>query len=721
MREKTTSIIPKKTHKIILLFTIILLMVQTISVQTTMATTPGEISNENISIEYRNVTVYAPAVGQTAEGYIGVISTITVTIQNQGSGRVFVDTLPLAQIDMQGSARLAVKVASSLVENDPNCSINPNNYDYFFVIRTKSPIIGGPSAGGILTTAVVALLQGWDLDDQTVMTGMINPDGSIGPIGGITKKIDAANSVGATRFLIPEGQGTYIETIYETIQTTWGQQVVSQQVTRNVSDYAQENYGIEVVEVGDIKDVVYYYTGHKYEVIASNQSISTEQYMDSMKPLATNLLSQANQSYQNASIAFEETDIPNRFPSYYRNQVTDFLNNAEDAFTESQDWFNQGLYYTSTSKSFQSLINSRFVTYACDYFKSSDQQVYLDNLLNDVQQYYAAQSEQAKNASVNGMITLQCVGAAQKRATEAAQYLTSAQNDYENGDFFSAIYELAFTYQRSESIGWWLGLSEYFNDTGNISSTQLENLASNYIDDAQQSIVYSQVILQELGSSSSLLTEAESMLKTAKQDKNNGYPAAALFEALEALSKGNLALELVDATTTEKIQNKLDRANESASASISESRMQGIEPLLAISYYEYAESMIDDNVQNALFYYKYSDLIPGVLTFTGSCGTQSSRYVGIPEPVTSFFNLDLNQIGEYFIIFAFIGGLAGIAVGIIIGKLIGKDKKPEKKPYTWTPYSIHDYQETQNPQHGSFRQQLPQNINDYFNKNDRYE
>ncbi len=718
--KKSTRFNPKKAYKTILLLTIILLMLQTISVQTTMATTPGEISNENISIEYRNVTVYAPAVGQTADGYVGVISTITVTIQSQGSGRVFVDTLPLAQIDMQGSARLSVKVASALVEKDPNCSINPNDYDYFFVIRTKSPIIGGPSAGGILTTAVVALLEGWDLDDQTVMTGMINPDGSIGPIGGITKKIDAANSVGATRFLIPEGQGTYTETIYETIQTAWGQQVVSHQVTRNVSDYAEDNYGIEVVEVADIKDVVYYYTGYEYEVVSSNQSISTEQYIDSMKPLATNLLSQANQSYHDASTAFDETSIPNRFPSYYRNQVTDFLNNAEDAFTESQDWFDQGLYYTSTSKSFQSLINSRFVTYACDYFNSSNQQMYLDNLMNEVQQYYYNQSEQAKNASVNGMITLQCVGAAQKRATEAAQYLNSAQKDYENGDFFSALYELAFTYQRSESIGWWLGLSDYFNDTGSISSTQLEDLASDYIDDAQQSIVYSQVILQELGSSSSLLTDAERMLNTAKQDKNNGYPAAALFEALEALSKGNLALELVDATTTEKIQNKLDRANESASASISESRLQGIEPLLAVSYYEYAESMIDDNVQNALFYYKYSDLIPGVLTFTGSCGTQSSRYVGIPEPKTSFFNLNMNQIGEYFIIFAFIGGLAGIAIGIIIGKLFSKDKKPEKKPYNWTPYNIQDYQEKRPPQDYSFRQRLPENINDYFNRGNQY-
>jgi len=82
--------------------------------------TPGQIYENSEMLSFRNVTVYAPAVAQTESGNVGVISTITVTIQSHGSGRVFVDTLPLAQVDMQGSARLAVKVASALVENDKN-------------------------------------------------------------------------------------------------------------------------------------------------------------------------------------------------------------------------------------------------------------------------------------------------------------------------------------------------------------------------------------------------------------------------------------------------------------------------------------------------------------------------------------------------------------------------------------------------------------------------
>ena len=48
----------------------------------------------------------------------------------------------------------------------------------------------------------------------------------------------------------------------------------------------------------------------------------------------------------------------------------------------------------------------------------------------------------------------------------------------------------------------------------------------------------------------------------------NGYSAAALFGSFESLVKANLALELVDGVTKDKVE----RARERASASITESR-----------------------------------------------------------------------------------------------------------------------------------------------------
>ena len=72
---------------------VILLLLLSCFSQISIATHPGEIQSGNVSLEYHNVTVYAPAVAQTEKGYVGVISTITATIQSNGSGRVFVDTL----------------------------------------------------------------------------------------------------------------------------------------------------------------------------------------------------------------------------------------------------------------------------------------------------------------------------------------------------------------------------------------------------------------------------------------------------------------------------------------------------------------------------------------------------------------------------------------------------------------------------------------------------
>lgn len=268
----------------------------------TVATTiPGEIYGGEESISYRNVTVYAPAVASTDEGYVGVISTITVTIQNNGSGRVFVDTLPLTEVDMQGSARLAVKVASAYVRNDENCNVDPSTYDYFFVVRTSSPVIGGPSAGGIMTVATISLLENWEMNNETIMTGMINPDGSIGPIGGIPQKIDAANSVGATHFLIPKGQGTYTE--YKTRIVMIGSWPTTETypVTTNIAEYAMDNYGITVTEIADVNEAIENFTGHTFYAHETDGNITTENYIESMKPLASTLIEDARQAYNNAT------------------------------------------------------------------------------------------------------------------------------------------------------------------------------------------------------------------------------------------------------------------------------------------------------------------------------------------------------------------------------------------------------------------------------------
>ena len=673
----------------------------------------GEIHEDEVTITYRNVTVYAPAVASTGNGYVGVISTITVKIQSNGSGRVFVDTLPLTQVDMQGSARLAVKVAGALVENDENCDIDPSTYDYFFVVRTSSPIIGGPSAGGIMTVATIALLENWDLSDKTVMTGMINPDGSIGPIGGITHKIDAAYSVGAMHFLIPYGQGTYTEMVITTETTGGWTRTVTKPVTRNVAEYAMDNYGMTVTEVADVNEALENFTGYRFFFDDANGEITTDDYLASMEPLSTNILQNARDAYYNASIELEDADIPNQYPTYYKDGIEDYLIAAEEKLTQSEESYENETFYTSTSKSFQSLIYSRFVSYACEYW-TTEEDSFIDDLLQEVQNWHNDASDEAKNAEISGFISLQTVGAAQRRVSEAKQYLDSAESMYNSelgiySNVLDFLYRLTFVVERSNSIGWWLGIGSYFNETGKLDKDTLDDLALEYIEEAQQATVYSSIILGEMGSTSgdstNYLSYAEELLETARDDLDKGYPAAALFEALEATVRANLAIEIIGVEPEEKIE----LASESAVNKISKSRQQGIEPVLAVSYYEYAESLANETeFDSALLYYKYSGMIAGVLSFSNSTlGTASSGYVGLPT---------ILRISEdWFITIVTAAALAlvlGLGLGLIIGGAFLKDgekKKPEFK-------QISHYEKP--PRHPYFsKEEMPRSIKDYYKKN----
>jgi len=645
----------------------------TISVYPSYASPPGIIQSGEVNIEYHNVSVYAPAVAQTENGYEGVISTITVTVQDNGSGRVFVDTLPLTQVDMQGSARLAVKVAGALVKNDDNCYVNPDLYDYFFVIRTSAPVIGGPSAGAVMTLATIALLENWTIDEHLVMTGMINPDGSIGPIGGIPYKVDAANSVGATHFLIPKGQMIYTEMLTETITQNGWTQIIQRPVTKNVSDYALDNYGMEVNEVEDINDVILYATGHTFDGSESKHQITSEDYMSAMRPLAESLLENAQVLFNDSNEEFDISDIPNRWPTYYKNQITDYLNYAESYLNDAEELYNDELFYSSASKSFQSSISSRFVIYACDYFEADNNEQFVNDLYNEIKSIYESKSNLVKNEDIVDLITLQCVGIAQKKAVEAYSYLTDATNNFNNSNYLLGIYQLAYSYERSNSVEWWINLSEKFIDDNKIDQTTIIALAEDYIDNAEQSIAYATVLLQEIGQSSNFLSNAEELLVTARDDEDQGYTAAALFDSLEALINGNLALELVDGVTRDKVI----RARESASHSIDESRKQGVEPILSVSYYELAESLENESsYDNAIFQYKYSDLIAGMMRLTGSSGSFSSRYIGIPE--TSSYILEKNiTSNEEKIPFTeiIISLVIGLALGLLLGNIAFKKRK----------------------------------------------
>lgn len=104
----------------------------------------------------------------------------------------------------------------------------------------------GPSAGALLTVSLVAAIRGDKLRDDVAMTGTINPDGTIGPVGGLPMKIEGAALNGKTLVLIPEGQNVEVD-------PRTGQNV-------DLIQYGQSR-GVTVRPVGDIWAAYREFTG----------------------------------------------------------------------------------------------------------------------------------------------------------------------------------------------------------------------------------------------------------------------------------------------------------------------------------------------------------------------------------------------------------------------------------------------------------------------------
>jgi Lon-like protease len=76
-----------------------------------------------------------------------------------------------------------------------------------FTVNIRVDDVGGPSAGLMLTLGILDLVGDTDLTEGAVVagTGTIDPDGAVGPIGGIPLKLVSARELGAELFLVPAG------------------------------------------------------------------------------------------------------------------------------------------------------------------------------------------------------------------------------------------------------------------------------------------------------------------------------------------------------------------------------------------------------------------------------------------------------------------------------------------------------------------------------------
>jgi hypothetical protein len=91
---------------------------------------------------------------------------------------------------LKTSANLAAVMTSFLLGEDlSNCQ--------FTVEAQTDKDVDGPSAGALFTVSFLSLVRGDSqaINPKVTMTGTVNPDGTVGPVGGIPEKLKAADAL----------------------------------------------------------------------------------------------------------------------------------------------------------------------------------------------------------------------------------------------------------------------------------------------------------------------------------------------------------------------------------------------------------------------------------------------------------------------------------------------------------------------------------------------
>jgi Lon-like protease len=188
-----------------------------------------------VQYDYKGIYVMGIMEGMPAAGKLEAGDRVyKVDDQHFPSSKEFIDyignkrkgdkvTLTYSRDDVEDSVTLALQpfkedpnkvgIGISLVD-DKEIVVDPK-------VNIKTDDIGGPSAGLMFSLEIYNQLTKEDLTKgyEIAGTGTIEPDGQVGPIGGIEQKIVAADKAGAEIFFAPNEKGAKNSNYRDAVKT----------------------------------------------------------------------------------------------------------------------------------------------------------------------------------------------------------------------------------------------------------------------------------------------------------------------------------------------------------------------------------------------------------------------------------------------------------------------------------------------------------------------
>ena len=564
------------------------------------------------------------AVKETDNGYEGGIADLYLELKS-GSGRVFLETFPLTKTDTQMSTRFAKAIACDIIEKD--C----DSYDFFYTITADTAIIAGPSAGAALATLTVSMLEDLPLNEDYAITGTINSGGLIGPVGGLKAKVEAAKKINLKKVFIPAGE-LVVKVDNRTIDL------------KNLSNELK----IEIIPVSTLSEAVKEFTGK--EIRENFKSIDVnEQYTSTMRFLANQLCDRSNK------LKAEALSID------YSINVSLIKDNAKNLTSRGKDSFENQLFYSSASYCFGANVEYSTLLLLSKNLTKNESIKEAEMLKAEIKEF----RNNVENKEKKTITDLEAYIVVKERLAEAEESADTALETLNSTNSTQrSIRDLAYSSERINSAYAWSNFLGKDGKTFNLNNDVLKKSCQSRISEVEERKQYVELYVP------TPLGNTEKDIENANKELEYKNYELCLSIASKAKADVDIILSIFG-VDQKQYQNILERKLEIVKNNIARQAAKGIFPILGYSYYEYANSLKDNDVLSALLYAEYALELGNLdIYFKESSGNKNTIIIN------DMINVDKRLLG-IFVLGAAIGFVAGSFARIRIAR-INKAKKRKK-------------------------------------------
>ena len=563
------------------------------------------------------------AVKENGDGsYEGGTADLYLEIK-EGSGRVFLETFPLTKTDTQMSTRFAKAIACDFLDN--GC----DDYDFFYTITADTAIIAGPSAGAALATLTVALIDDLPLNEDYAITGTINSGGLIGPVGGLKAKVEAAKKANLKKVFIPAG-----ELIVKVDNKTIDLQNLSKEL------------GIEIIPVSELSEAIKEFTGKEIRENYKNIDVS-EQYTSTMRSLANQLCDRSNKLKADALSAD------------YSVNVSLIKDNAKNLTARGKEAFEKQTFYSSASYCFGANVEYSTILLLSKNLSKDEMIKEAENLKEEIKEF----RDDVESREKNTITDLEAYIVVKERLAEADESSNNALETLNSTNSTQrAIRDIAYSSERINSAYAWATFLGKEGKTFNLNNDVLKKSCQAKISEVDERIQYVELYVP------TPLDSIKNSIENANKELESKNYELCLSIASKAKADVDVILS-VFGVDNDQYNNILERKLEIVKNNIARQAAKGIFPILGYSYYEYANSLKNNDVLSALLYSEYA-LELGNLDIYFKESSPSKDSISIGNGV----NVNKKLLG-IFVLGAAIGFAAGSFARIRIAKIKAKKRK----------------------------------------------